>query len=957
LQRREFLRLASITTGVATLSGSSVLDAATTVLAESSSVQNDLPKHDIFSQVFVEPQMRYRPMVRWWWDGDRVVGSELLRELDVLKAAGIGGVEINPIKFPGDAEPMDTKPMQWLSGEWIDVLEVVLKGARERDMTCDMIVGSGWPFGGEFLAREDQTQMIALGTRDVTGPLRLVVSRAELLKDVSPAFVSPQAGALKELFSLALAPYELTALDQVKSLNADLGEASIVLDIPEGRHVLYSLVRLTGYMAVINGAPGASGPVLNHLDKGAVERYLNHLSDALTARIGDLHSFVRAFFTDSIELEGANWFDGMAAMFQQRHGYDLLPWLPLILFKVGEMGNAVSGKYGAQCSPEFEAKVEAVRYDFQTLRQEVFNEHFVATFVAWCARLGVKSRMQAYGSEVDVMTASQMVDIPECETWLRSEKVEPFATDGWSVGRSYTMINKFVSSAAHLSGKQLISCEEMTNTDDPFGVSLNRIKAAGDQSILSGVTQDVLHGFNYSPPEIPFPGWVRYGTYFSEHNTWWPYFHLWASYRARISGVLQNSVMQADIAILPPRADLAARFGFQRDPFPQVVYPEYLYELWEVVHQNGSGCDYVTEEVIVQSEMKDGQLHYRDRRYKALLLPEVERIAPDTAKALMRFVAAGGTVLFLNRLPAMGEGMAELADADAVTQMIGAMQQKYPARAALVQVDVPALVTWYAGLQRRFKLAPDVQLSEPAAFVSQVHYRQGEREIFFISNYSVDRAQTVQAQFANVQGRTPWLWDAQTGERHPLQWSGGPGALNLVLGPIESLLIVFEPGAGKTEQKSAVPGGNSADGTSHVLKSDWQVSLKPVSGASKSLQVTDLKDPALDAALSGFAGTITCTAKVKLDASRKNFLELGVLHDVSEVWVNGRSLGVRWFGDQTYDLTSSIVAGENDLKIELTTTLGNYVKTLTDNKTAMDWSLHTPTYPSGFVNDVLLRVV
>jgi hypothetical protein len=51
------------------------------------------------------------------------------------------------------------------------------------------------------------------------------------------------------------------------------------------------------------------------------------------------------------------------------------------------------------------------------------------------------------------------------------------------------------------------------------------------------------------------------------------------------------------------------------------------------------------------------------------------------------------------------------------------------------------------------------------------------------------------------------------------------------------------------------------------------------------------------------------------------------------------------------------VAGENDLKIELTTTLGNYVKTLTDNKTAMDWSLHTPTYPSGFVNDVLLRVV
>jgi hypothetical protein len=106
-------------------------------------------------------------------------------------------------------------------------------------------------------------------------------------------------------------------------------------------------VKLTGYMAVINGAPGANGPVLNHLDKAAVKRYLKRLADALTAKIGDLHPYVRAFFTDSIELEGANWFSGMAAAFQQRHGYDLLPWLPFILFKVGEMGNAVSGHYAA----------------------------------------------------------------------------------------------------------------------------------------------------------------------------------------------------------------------------------------------------------------------------------------------------------------------------------------------------------------------------------------------------------------------------------------------------------------------------------------------------------------------------------------------------------------------------------------------------------------------------------
>jgi len=951
MHRREFLRLASFTSGAFTLAGPTMLHADSNILEASPGMPDASP-----FQMFADPSMQYRPMVRWWWNGDRVIGSELLRELDVLKAAGIGGVEINPIKFPNDAQAMDIRPLQWLSGEWIDVLEVVLKGARERDMTCDMIVGSGWPFGGEFLTREDQSQMVALGTRDVTGPTRLEVTRAELLADVSPALVSPQAGALKELFSLMLAPYELNTLEQVKNLNDRTGEERIVLEIPEGKHVLYYLVKLTGYMAVINGAPGANGPVLNHLDKASVERYLNRLADALTAKIGSLHPYVRAFFTDSIELEGANWCNDMAATFQERHRYDLLPWLPFILFKVGEMGNAVDGHYGARFAPAFEKNVEAARYDFQTMRRELFNECFVATFAAWCSRLGVKSRMQAYGSECDVMTASPMLDIPECETWIRSERIVPFDAADYRVGRNYTMINKFVSSAAHLSGKQLISCEEMTNTDDPFGVSLNRIKAAGDQSILSGVTQSVLHGFNYSPPEIPFPGWVRYGTYFSEHNTWWPYFHLWAGYRARISSLLQHSVMHADIAILPPTADLASLFGFQRDPFPQVAYPPYLYELWEAIHQNGSGCDYITEDIIVRGKIQGGKLHHQQRSYKALLLPEVERLAPNTAKALTRFVVGGGTLFFLNRVPTQSAGMAEQHEADTVAALVSELQKKYPQRAVLVQVDMASLLTWYRELQRRFSVSPDVLLSEPKDFLGQVHYRQAGREIFFFANYSGDQTHSFQAEFPMSRGYKAWLWDPQTGERHPLQWAPDAGTLTLTLGPVASMLIVLEHLSAESKEQPALPREATSTETTRVLRADWQVKLEPVTGKPATLAVSDWRDPALTTALDGFGGTITCSTKVQIDATRGCFLDLGVLHSVSELWVNGHSLGVRWFGNQSYDISHAVIEGQNELKLRLTTTLGNFVKTLKNNRTAMDWSRSTPTYSTGFIHDVMLRV-
>ena len=56
-------------------------------------------------------------------------------------------------------------------------------------------------------------------------------------------------------------------------------------------------------------------------------------------------------------------------------------------------------------------------------------------------------------------------------------------------GRGYTMINKYVSSAAHLTGKRLVSCEEMTNTYLVFNATLELLKLGSDQSALSGITQ------------------------------------------------------------------------------------------------------------------------------------------------------------------------------------------------------------------------------------------------------------------------------------------------------------------------------------------------------------------------------------------------------------------------------------------------------------------------------------
>ena len=116
---------------------------------------------------FLNPPVSSRLFVRWWWNGNRLSKKEILRELDVMKTAGIGGVEINPIAFPQTADPVGYEALTIFEDDWLDMLEVALKGAKERGIICDMIVGSGWPFGGEFLKKQDQTQMVTIGTIDL----------------------------------------------------------------------------------------------------------------------------------------------------------------------------------------------------------------------------------------------------------------------------------------------------------------------------------------------------------------------------------------------------------------------------------------------------------------------------------------------------------------------------------------------------------------------------------------------------------------------------------------------------------------------------------------------------------------------------------------------------------------------------------------------------------------------
>ena len=888
----------------------------------------------------------YRPWVRWWWNGDKVDTVELKRELQLLHDAGIGGVEINPIEFPSKrCDSLGIASLVWLSDDWITALEATLREARRLGMGCDLLVGSGWPFGMETIPMKQRAQVMLTYATEIdwsnnTNNEPFVITKQQIFDAVDPKVTEPNADRQFELVDLFVVPDSVYSIYQ-RNDYYPLGDTIRLYPLeqiatgwhssPNNKYVLYALVRCTSFASVINGAPGASGPILDHMNGEAVQHFLNNLSLKLVRRLGPLKRWLRACFVDSMELEGANWTTDFADEFLRRRGYDVMPWLPFTMFKTGRLGDVVSYDYGAHQSPDFKRQVQQVRYDFELTKAELLHERFTTVFANWCREEGVLSRGQAYGRGFFPLESSMVYDIPEGESWttnyLRHRVGEEMGDQDYRRGRAYTMINKYVSSAAHQTGKRIVSAEEMTNTYRLFETTLELLKLGSDMSAISGVTHSVWHGFNYSPPDAGFPGWVQYGSYLNEQNSWWPYFRLLNDYRARMSALLQHAEMQTDIAIVLPTDRMWAEIGVQTEPFP--YYPKgSIYEvpqlLWEAIHKNGGNCDFISPWQLSQSQWVGDFLRYGEKHYAALL------ILNDNALSIIR-------------------------------------------KQDTLRVPLPVdghYLEWYAEVQHQQQLPHAVTIEQPDRYLLQNHYRNDKGDhIFLFLNAHLRQAVASTVHFPSelINETVIWTLDCNSGKCRTIQLDDSNGFW-LYLPPTESMVVVISDAMGDIDWSRLQQQWHPAydEGTHQfTIPMQWHVQLHhAIEGWTQDTVMEQLVD-LRQTQYAHFSGTITYTAHLHLDSANLDTLQgvqytpasldmmdLGEVYDICQLWVNGVDCGVKWYGRRIYDNIDGLFhPGDNTIVIKVTTTLNNYVHTLTDDKVVQHFVLkrNIPTTPAGLV--------
>ena len=841
---------------------------------------------------------------------------------------GAGGVEINPIALPEHYQNLPGEQLAWLSREWNAVLAAAVDECNELGMIADLIVGTGWPFGGAFLNENETIQGVELQVERVAGPVSFEKQIDIPLDDDH------------KILQVKLFPATVETVDSGIDLSYHVDENNwLRVDIQTGEWDLYIVTWRNKFRDVMFGTRGADGPVLDHYNENAVRKYLQRMSSELNPLFGgSMGNGLRAMFCDSIELEGANWTSDLLQEFEERNGYDVGPYIPLLLADT------------LDTTDDFADTLRRVRYEFSKTLADLFMERFILVYQDWCVQNGVVSRYQAYGYPwliTDLVDGYLVPDIPEGDQWLYN--------GGWVKEHRidairYAIWNKYASSGGHLAGRDIISSEAMTNTRGVFEATLEYIKQATDLNIVGGINHFVLHGFNYSPLEAEYPGWIRFGTYFNENNPWWPYLHLWSNYTARLCQVFQDSQYVAQVAIMGPTADIWSEHGLDRNPW--ATTPGYLHDLWQSLNHHGYCSDFVNDTILQNSVFENGKLTFGQMSYDILICCDPQAISPETAQALFNFAENGGKILFINSTPSRSLKLQNHEAHDLVVEeTMNTILSEQKERVKLERFrERQDLTEWIGKRMEAFEIAPAVRISNPDNRLFMIHHKQENRDIYFFCNSDRERTITFEAEFPS-QNKSMWLWDAETGERSVFGSTAQPQFLELK--PLESKLFVIQDSA---DGPPTNPWSIDPDKSLDVI-GPWQVTFEPARGKSFEKMLVDLVDLSTEKDTQTFSGTATYKTRFLVEATDNVVLDLGEVYDIAEVKVNDVHLSVKWWGAKQFLLKEELEHGINQLEVKVTTTLFNYVQSLEDNPTVEYWlerRRDKGLAPSGLVGPVRL---
>jgi len=661
---------------------------------------------------------------------------------------------------------------------------------------------------------------------------------------------------------------------------------------PAGNWIVLRLgYSLTGHK---NGPASteATGLEVDKLNADHVRAYFNNYLDQYKDATGGLmgKKGLQYMITDSWEAGVQNWTDKMMAEFAKRRGYDILPWVPVLTGHIVE---------SAKASDRF-------LWDFRKTIGDLTTENHYDQLTDILKERGMARYTESHeGGRAfigDGMEVKRKAAIPMSATWTPGG-----FNAGTEVATSYKADVRESASVAHIYGQNLVAAESMTAIGTAWAWSPETLKPTADMELANGLNRFVIHTSVHQPvnDKIPGLGLGPFGQWFTRHETWAEEALPWTTYLARSCYMLQQGKFVADIL-----------YFYGEDNNITALFDEKLPDVPE-----GYNYDFVNADALVNLlAVEQGKITTPSgMSYRILALdPNSQQMSLPVLRKIRDLVQAGAIVV--GNKPV---GTPSLSDDQSGFQtIVNELWTIEKGENTAGKGKVYAGQT-LAEVLAATKILPDFDYTKPLPDTKLlfVHRKMDKTEIYWVNNRN-SSMEHLEATF-RVEGKAAEIWHPETGNIEPASYSisNGLTTVPMHLEPNDAVFVIFRKKADGSSKVIPQP----VERQLTTINGSWNVSFQPNRGAPAQMTLEALTawNENADKGVKYFSGTGSYTTTFHapedwFQSDDKLWIDLGVVKNLAEVMVNGKSLGVVWKTPFRVNMTGVMNPGANILEVRVT---------------------------------------
>ena len=753
-----------------------------------------------------DPSIEYRNEVRWWLAEGLHTDRTLRNDIRMLDEAGFGGAEFLAM----DEFGADHKRYAWGSEEFTHDTHVIIDETTRRGMAASMTSGTNWSNANLPTIKPDDRA----AAKELNYVAETVPGGTEYDGELKKAEIKMPNVHEQTLIAVVAAKRvrtegDKTILEKDGVVLTDLvKDGRLTWTAPEGAD--WELFTFWMHGTGQTASPSfAVNYTINYIDPYGTQALIDYWNRViLTPQLREniLKNGRVQMYMDSLELStftkgGQFWGYHFIDEFRARRGYDLTPFLPLILKKRGMMESA-NTQYRYGCDDAL--FTEKLKNDLYQTMTDMYMVNVLRPIQEWLHSVGMGVRAEiSYGLPFEISQPGKYVDGVETESLEFCSQIDSY---------------RGLAGTAHIYGRLFSS--ETGATLLNYRMPLDFYQQIIFTQFAAGVARTVLHGYASicgSEKATQWPGhegmWPIFSERFGCRQPAWQHYRDWNLMMARYQYLLRRGKPRMDLGIL--RLDYAFNNmvfggGDERDMYENRLMRanEGLYWQDTSLQNAGYTYDYFAPQLLGDVEFENGEIAFGGPGYRALVIYQ-EALPIDAARRILAWAEKGLKVLLVN-------GVSEILATAGAGGMPPAFVKRH-AKAADMTPYNDGKDEELRGVIARLKALPTVREVEgaenamaalrelgvyPRAALPKANRNilpfvreDGDKTFVFLYNKQYTEKQSVEFTVAVSGEGAPWQIDCWTGEVTRLgafSFAEGRTAVKLSLRGGEATMLVID---------------------------------------------------------------------------------------------------------------------------------------------------------------------